>query len=46
MIHLRSERQVSWVAAAVSDRGQEGVRHREHISPLGVLVVGESALLH
>ena len=30
----------------MGDLGQGGVRHREHVSPLGVLVVGRSAHLN
>ena len=46
MIHLDFERHRSWLAKAMGDRGQGGVRHREHVSPLEVLVVERSAHLH
>ena len=42
------EHHLSWFSAAVDNRVDKkgGVRHREHVLPLGVLGVGRSAHLH
>ena len=39
------ERRLSRLVAAVGNRRQGGIRHREHVSPVRVLVVGRSAHL-